>query len=168
MEQPKYKFNAKGSTYTFTDLNGAQSEPFALAYPYKDGFAKVRVTMNSPEQYRDLLGRITDMPTQSGKQFYEYFVGSRNIRDIDVIFFTDDIFYQGMKEEIIRAVKQEVIKMHQDGRPMSKEYVQQNVENELHLLKQQRIKGNHLKKLRTTKTSQKKEYEETIEYLESL
>lgn len=168
MNQPKYIYNKHHKIYNFKDLDGTMSEDFAQAYNYKNGFAVVQKNIDSPEQVRDLLGRITDKPTTIGKQFYEFLERERDLDDINAIFFTDDLFVQKIKEEIIRRVKRAVYEAHNEGNRISKEVVQQYVEKQLHIIKQQQLKGLQIKRLSESSVNTEAEYQETMDYLNNL
>ena len=114
--------------YFYVDENNGESERFYEAELYQDGFAKVRKTKNSKIQYRDLLGRLSDQPTDSGKQFFEYLLGLITYQDLHIEYFADQIFCIGVKQEILRKSKALATQSYNSGLKVSKKEFEKTID----------------------------------------
>ena len=94
----------------YRDIDGNLSEEFEAATHYQDGFARVK-TRTGKTFYRDMLGRLSTRPTQSGDAFKEFVFGYIQIDEIPSKFFADSLFGYGIK----RAFKHQLEKAIEDG-----------------------------------------------------
>ena len=122
------KEGRRGKFY-FIDKNGNKSNSFYFAGNYNNGFAIVRQTKKSPVQHRDLLGRLSDKPTDSGKAFYDFCEGTAKLKDINVLYFAEKTFCEGIKDTIIEKLKIFAKNEFNAGKTLDKEKYEKRVEN---------------------------------------
>lgn len=65
-------------------------EKFTRASSYIEGFARIEI--EGKTMYRDVIGRISPIKTESGKQIYNYLRGVITFRQLDKEFFKDGDF----------------------------------------------------------------------------
>ncbi|MBE7073955.1 MAG: hypothetical protein E7379_02575 [Clostridiales bacterium] len=109
------------SQFFFLDENGNKSELFQSATDYKLGFAIVHKSKNDKSQYRDLLGRLSDKPTSSGICFYNFCLDQVVLEDIPLIHFSDTIFCEGIKKQIVEKLKKKALNEYKSGCTLDKE-----------------------------------------------
>ena len=124
-------FTTKGNfgRFYFVDEKGKASRPYYFASDYKYGFAKVQETQLSKPQYIDLLGRTSDLPTASGSAFYHFCMKQSSLQCINILFFADKAFCQGIKEEIILQEKKRVTELYKTGQSISKATVEKRIQD---------------------------------------
>lgn len=182
-------FTTKGNfgRFYFVDEKGKAGRPYYFASDYKYGFAKVQETQLSKPQYIDLLGRISDIPTASGNAFYHFSAKQTSLQRINTIFFADEIFCKGIKEEIVAHEKERVVAQFNSGCIAYKQEVQANIKKQFDYVDKARLEAlnmieNQLKTEQAQKQKElamkkaqlerqqtiKKKYNEVVDYLESL
>ena len=81
----------------YRDRYGSLSEEFKEATAYNDGFAKVK-TLSGKSYYRDMLGRLSSRPTESGRVFWAFAMGNMPISEIPSSCFADSLFGIAVKK----------------------------------------------------------------------
>jgi len=143
--------------YWFIEKNGKVSESFYQAEDYKNGFAQIRKSKKSPLQWRDLLGRTTDEPTRSGVAFNHFCEGIVSLSDLEVIHFADEIFCQGIKDEIVRQLKERLKSEFIAGVIINKTRYQEKVDKSFRY-----IDNAHIEALKIIKNRKREEEERRL------
>ena len=101
----------KTSSWTIMDKFGNENNTVLDVDSFNDGFFKIQLFMNNKFVYLDLIGRITDIPTESGKDFYKYFKRKISYRDLNKEYFDDSKFrHMIIIEELKREIERNPIK----------------------------------------------------------
>ncbi|MBQ8908699.1 MAG: hypothetical protein IJY90_00195 [Clostridia bacterium] len=161
--------------YWFVDGNKA-SEHFYDAAEYARGFVQVQKTSNSPRQWRDLLGRLTDVQTASGREFYRFCIKEISLHEISGIHFADEVFCKGIKDEIISQAKEEAKYEFAAGRTVSKEDYRTKIECDFDYI--ERVRKEALERIAILKRTEDEcknaekarqdAYDDTMEFLNNL
>ncbi|MBE7073956.1 MAG: hypothetical protein E7379_02580 [Clostridiales bacterium] len=181
--KPKLDGISARNSFWYEDYRQNKSECFVKAHQYVDGFAIVKKSAEDDDQYRDLLGRITNEKSESGNIFFKYICSQLEIEDIAPLHFADDIFYTGIKDALILKAKIQARVEFNEGKVLSKNQYQQDIENNFEAIETKRIVGlamikakeraekelaKKLKQDENKKIIKQQAFDETLDYLESL
>lgn len=98
--------------YRFVSNQGKTvSEMFEQATSYQNGFAKVRFAGDIEFSFRDMLGRISENETASGRDFYLFVNGVVSLKDLNKKYFEDEVFTKA----VIKILKQQAKEKYREA-----------------------------------------------------
>ena len=180
---PKLDGISGRNQYWYVNYKSANSEFFEKAHEYKDGFAIVKKKLSDDDQYRDLLGRVTNEKTASGNDYYKFITDKIELKDIEVLHFADDIFFNGIRDAIIVKAKLQARYEFSQGVLVSKSKYQESIEKDFDTIETKKIVALAMvkakakaerelaRKIANDKSKQKireEAFDQTLDYLESL
>lgn len=94
----------KNDRWKIADKFGNLSESFSEFLGFIDGFFVLKDKEGKNLKYRDLLGRTTDIKTESGLAYYRFLNGETDINDLRTYWLNDIRFLVAIAQAYVKKI----------------------------------------------------------------